>query len=226
MSLPSDVQMSDTHPRRLSMSGIASRRRRGSTASRTSQARSPTVPRGFINTPKVHERPLHTLSTRELWDRLEFNAKILRDTACVRRRFRVPVLVTDSHPCGISSSSSQSAYVARMEAEQMQIQARLNEQGISTLNAQLGGVHITPADQAHNDSPQMIPAKRMALERFVRRIGLIINSPSLSHWSRCRNVHIQARDRYSSPKPKHRPSKPGRSNTRLPRTAAHGTVAH
>lgn len=52
-----------------------------------------------------------------------------------------------------------------MEAEQLQIKARLQELGVRTLGQQLDNVHI--ADRS--SSPvQMIGAKRRALELWVR----------------------------------------------------------
>ncbi|EJD53552.1 hypothetical protein AURDEDRAFT_52660 [Auricularia subglabra TFB-10046 SS5] len=85
---------------------------------------------------------------------------------CVRRHaIELPSGPTDPH----SRASSQSTYTARMEAEQMQIRARLLELGVNSLGQQLDSVHIsshTDAPGQPSSSPQMIPAKRRALERW------------------------------------------------------------
>lgn len=128
-----------TSPRRTA-------RRRSSAASRSPVLAKAAVPPGFRAPPKLHERPLHTLSARELEDRFAMNEGILAQPA-----------------------SSQSTYTARMEAEQMQIRARLLELGVSSLGQQLDSVHIsshTDAPGQPSSSPQMIPAKRRALERW------------------------------------------------------------
>ncbi|KZW04276.1 hypothetical protein EXIGLDRAFT_21508 [Exidia glandulosa HHB12029] len=116
---------------------------------RSSAATSPTsaVPPGFRAAPRLHDRPLHTLSARELEDRYAMNEHIL--------------------------SSPQSTYIARMEAEQTQITARLQELGIHTLGQQLDDVRI--ADRS--SSPvQMISAKRRALDRWNETHGGVSNS--------------------------------------------------
>ncbi|THH33577.1 hypothetical protein EUX98_g539 [Antrodiella citrinella] len=140
---------------------------------------------GFISPPKPRQRPIYDLSVAELYEKHARNKRILSNPYVLRDRLSEVAFTFRRRVCRAPSTS---AYVQRLSAEQVAIEARLTDLvGIEKIQEMLKRTTISEDDNMKVDgetppevpqAPQAIETKRRILSRYGASITPKDNSAS------------------------------------------------